>query len=157
TPEYINAWRAFQRQLAARYDDEPLIRQVAVTSCASQTDEPFVPTTDAASQTALSNAGYSDQAGRDCLSGAVHDYSAWKHTLIDFTFNPFNSLAGGKADSAFTISVMDACRTKLGSRCVIANHALAWPQTDLSAPAQDVYDEIKRLGAPSTFQTQSPN
>src|SRR5580658_4066287 len=40
--DYVKAWRAFQGLLAARYDAEPLIRQVAVTSCASQTDEPFV-------------------------------------------------------------------------------------------------------------------
>jgi len=155
TPEYVNAWRAFQKQLAARYDDEPLIHQIAVTSCASQTDEPFVPTTDQASKDNLSGAGYTDQAGKDCLSGAVEDYSAWKRTLVDFTFNPFNNLAGGVADSAFTISVMDACRAKLGSRCVIANHALAWP-LDASTPVQAVYDEIQKLEAPITFQTQSP-
>ena len=39
---YITAWRTFQAAVAAKYDTNPLIIAVAVTSCAAQTDEPFV-------------------------------------------------------------------------------------------------------------------
>ena len=159
TPEFIAAWRALQTALAARYDDEPLIRQVAVTSCAAQTDEPFVATEDQGpdgeehAHQILKDYGYTDALEQSCLSGAVDDYAAWKRTLIDYTFNPFNSIDGG-LDSGFTTSVMEACREKLGARCVLDNHALQWPEdSNLSA----VYDEMSEtLHAPINFQTQAP-
>jgi hypothetical protein len=161
TSDYIAAWRAFQNQLAARYDGEPLIRQVAVTSCASQTDEPFVPTVETASRQALSDAGYTDAAQMACLSGAVDDYAAWKYTLIDFTFNSFGSEqapdAGPRitqdAGAGFTVGVMGACRTALGSRCVLDNHALTNP---LRTADQSVYDAIQAMGGPANFQTDGP-
>lgn len=162
TAEYITAWRAFQAELAAKYDSEPLVRQVAVTSCASQTDEPFVPTVEPASRLALSAAGYTDQAQMACLNGAVDDYSAWKYTLVDFTFNVFDTEQGADsgpplspdAGASFALGVMSACRTALGSRCVLDNHALMVP---LRAADQDVYDAIGAMGGPTNFQTQAPS
>jgi hypothetical protein len=151
--EYITAWRAFQVALAARYDDEPLIRQVAVTSCAAQTDEPFVVTSDQDDRDTLVNDyGYTDDAEQACLMGAVEDYSAWKHTLVDYTFNPFNKVGGG-LDPDFTLAVMDHCRSALGSRCVLDNHALSWP---VDPNLQAVYDHMQALGGPINFQTQAP-
>jgi len=157
TPEFIAAWRAFQAKLAARYDSEPLIRHVAVTSCAPQTDEPFVTTTDSTSQDTMVNTfSYSDQAEKDCLTGAVDDYAAWKRTLIDFTFNPFVKISGGK-DIPFTQSVMELCRSKLGSRCVLDNHALNTPLADPTLDNNyEVYNEMQTLGGPINFQTASP-
>lgn len=166
-PEFITAWRALQAALAARYDDEPLIRQVAVTSCAAQTDEPFVGTEDQGddqdgyARPNLIDAGYTDALEQACLSGAIDDYAAWKHTLIDYTFNPFNNMQGGSnptqaaANLAFTISVMEDCRTRLGSRCVLDNHALAWPDDPRLEP---IYDEMRdTLHGPVNFQTQAPS
>ena len=134
TTEYIAAWRTFQADLA-RYDSEPLIAQVAVTSCASQTDEPFVPTTDAASIAALAAAGYTDEAEQACLRGALDDYGPWKSTLIDYTFNSFGATVPGDAglgdagatDSTFASSVMQQCRDRYGARCVLDDHALGVP------------------------------
>ncbi|HEX3770263.1 MAG TPA: hypothetical protein VHV30_05340 [Polyangiaceae bacterium] len=158
---YITAWRAFQALLAARYDGEPLIAQVAVTSCASQTDEPFVPTVDAPSIANLVDAGFTDEAEEDCLSGAVDDYAAWTSTLVDYTFNTFDSTApadGGErltadAGANFTLGVMQGCRAKIGGRCVLDNHALGVPPRAADMP---VYDEMVALGPPVNFQTQAP-
>jgi hypothetical protein len=36
---YIKEWRSLQMMLAQKYDSNPLIQEVAVTSCASSTDE----------------------------------------------------------------------------------------------------------------------
>src|SRR5262249_52029345 len=151
----ITAWRALQAALAARYDAEPLIRQVAITSCAPQTDEPFVPTIDGTAKQALLDKGYTDDAEKDCLSHAIDDYADWKQTLIDYTFNPFNSINGGAADTDFTVSVMQACRDALGSRCVLDNHALGWPLAETDK-LLTVYEALKTLGGPINFQTQSP-
>jgi hypothetical protein len=153
TPEYIAAWRAFQVLLAARYDSEPLIRQVAVTSCASQTDEPFVPTNDTGSRANLIDAGLTDTAQQACLSGAIGDYAAWTNTLIDYTFNVYVKVGGGGTVPSFTTTVMDLCRTTLGSRCVLDNHALSDPPNSSDAL---VYSNMQDAGGPINFQTQSP-
>jgi hypothetical protein len=149
---YIAAWRAFQALLAARYDGEPLIRQVAVTSCAAQTDEPFVPSNDAQARANLIAAGYTDAAQQACLLGAVDDYASWKLTLVDYTFNTFYLIGGGN-DPTVAPAVMEACRSAFRDRCVLDNHALSAP---LRAQDTAVYDAIQALGPPIDFQTDSP-
>ncbi|HTW83251.1 MAG TPA: hypothetical protein VMD91_04165 [Candidatus Sulfotelmatobacter sp.] len=154
-PSYIAAWRTFQAQVAAIYDDHPLIRQIAVTSCTSQTDEPFVPTSDATSKRNMKAAGYTDAAYQTCLSGATTDYAAWRSTLVDYTFNTFVSMQvpSQGTSPAFTQTTMQACATNLGSRCVTDNHALSDP---LNADDTIVYATMPGLGVPVNFQTQAP-
>jgi hypothetical protein len=151
TQAYILAWRAFQAQVAATYDGNPLVIAVAVTSCAEQTDEPFVASSGPVSKQNLRTAGLTDALQEACLSNAVTDYAPWQNTDIDFTFNTYNKLAGG-LDSAFTQSVMTQCRQAAGMRCVLDNHALQTPIT--SDP--DVYTAIQSMGGLINFQTQSP-
>lgn len=154
TQTYIEFWRAFQAKVAAKYDANPLIEAVAVTSCASQTDEPFVPTTGAIAKANLAAAGYSDDEEQACLNGAVDDYAAWTATPIDFTFNTYNKFSGG-LDAAFTQSVIARCRLEIGTRCILDNHALA-ASTDPSATPDPVYALIQMAGPPINFQTGSP-
>jgi len=151
TTAYINAWRAFQAQVAQKYDTNSLIVAVAVTSCAEQTDEPFVASTGPISKANLEAAGLTDALQQACLSGAMTDYSAWANTDIDFTFNSYNKLTGG-LDTAFSQSVMQACRTAVGSRCVLDNHAL---QTPITSDPQ-IYTDIASMGGLINFQTQAP-
>lgn len=151
TTAYINAWRSFQTQVASKYDSNPLIIAVAVTSCAEQTDEPFVASTGPISKANLKAARLTDALQQSCLSGAAADYAPWANTDIDFTFNSYNKLSGG-LDTAFSQSVMQACRTLVGSRCVLDNHALATPIT--SDP--QIYVDIQSMGGLINFQTQAP-
>jgi hypothetical protein len=155
TGTYIAAWRAFLSKVAARYDTEPLVRHVTVTSCAQQTDEPFVPTVDATSKATLAAAGFTDDLQKACLSGAVDDYDAWKLTNVDYTFNAFVPTTGPADAKNFPETVMAACRTKLGTRCVLGNHALSAP---LRAADQGIYDFIANptLKGPVSFQSDSP-
>ena len=151
TTAYIAAWRAFQAQVAAKYDTNPLIVAVAVTSCAEQTDEPFVASTGPISKANLKAAGLTDTLQEACLSGAMTDYSAWQNTDIDFTFNSYNKLSGG-LDTAFSQSVMTLCRQAAPSRCVLDNHAL---QTPITSDPQ-IYTDIQTMGGLINFQTQAP-
>lgn len=151
TTAYINAWRAFQAQVAQKYDTNASIVAVAVTSCAEQTDEPFVASSGPVSKANLKAAGLNDTLQQSCLSGAMTDYSAWVNTDIDFTFNSYNNLSGG-LNPTFTESVMQQCRSAVGTRCVLDNHAL---ETSTSSDPQ-IYATIQSMGAPINFQTQSP-
>jgi hypothetical protein len=73
----------------ASFDGDPLIRSVAVSSSATLTAEPFVQSPQLALHTELFADGWSSQTQQQCLAGAFSDYSGWKHTPIDYAFNPF--------------------------------------------------------------------
>jgi hypothetical protein len=152
-PSYIAAWQTFQAMVAAKYDSNPIVRAVAVTSCTSQTDEPFVPTTDKTSKANLIAAGYTDGAYQSCLSGAPADYKAWKTTLVDYSFNTFVSMQVGGTNPAFTANTMAACRNSLGAQCVLDNHDLMEPTNPNDSI---VYSTMPTLSGPINFQTQAP-
>ena len=150
TPAYSALWTQLQQHLAAVYDRNPQIGEVAVSVCSSITDEPFVVPGDAASQQALAAAGYTGAQMEQCLASAAGDYAAWQRTPLDYTFNP-TSFAGAGSGSAFAIQVMQQFRQALGTRAVLANHDLDDPI--LSTEAQD-YAEFQTLYAQA--QAASP-
>ncbi len=156
TAPYRNAWNKLQSMLAERYDDNPLVGEVAVSSCATMSAEPFVLPLNANNIPKLHAAGYTDAAFKACLMGAIDDYSHWKDTPIDYTANPFRYADSGKTvpDDEFTIAVLKAFREKFGKRGVIANHGL---QSPLAERQMSLYTSaLKKLGPPIEFQTISP-
>ena len=148
--KYVNAWRALQNKLADRYDSEPLIRQVAVTSCTQQTDEPFVPTTDKTAKNNLNAAGYTDLAQQGCLqSAATDDYASWVHTLIDYSFNPMGE------DMAVTKDVMvNHCLAPLGRRCIVDTQAVG--KSDERIDNTPILSFIQSTANGVNLQTASP-
>jgi hypothetical protein len=169
TPAYRAAWSKFQHRLAAAFDSDPLIRSVAVSSCATLTAEPFVQSPNLPLHTELFADGWTSTAQQQCLQGAFTDYAGWKHTPIDYTFNSFVFYTPGKQvgtpDLQFSDAVMTRCanlRRSTGRSCILSNHALdqTAASTSRSAP---VYDEIAALWAkhpgrtPVDFQTNAPN
>jgi hypothetical protein len=151
TRPYIDAWRSFQAAVAAKYDNDPLVAAVAVTSCAEQTDEPFVASGGPISKRNLRDAGLTDDLQQTCLLGATTDYAAWQNTDIDFTFNTYNKLSGG-LNGAFTERVMRECRRVAGARCVLDNHGLATPVRGDG----ELYATMQRMGGLINFQTEAP-
>ncbi len=169
TPAYRAAWSTFQHKLAAGFDGDPLIRAVAVSSCSTLSDEPFVFSPNAALHAELFADGWSSAAQQRCLQGAFSDYSGWTRTPIEYTFNTFVSYSPGNnigvPDQQFTNAVMARCadlRRAAGRSCILSNHALAASGTSpaLGAP---IYFEIDALYAkhpgqtPVDFQTFSPD
>jgi hypothetical protein len=154
SPPYRAAWRQLMTALAQKYDSEPLIREVAVTSCMSFTAEPFFVPTQGADGAgvlqALNAAQFSDGAYRFCLSNAVADYAAWQQTRIVLAVNRYRYKQGGSGDPGFTLKVMQACRAAIGVRCVFDNHDLNSPLGPSIAP---IYGFIKNLGPEIEFQT----
>ncbi len=72
-PNYRAAWTALQQALAARYDNNPVLHEVAVSSCSSLTAEPFVI---GGIVVPLAKAdGWSTAVQQTCLDGAFDDYS----------------------------------------------------------------------------------
>ena len=162
-PDYREAWRALQSALAQRYDDNPLLNEVVVASCASLTDEPMVMAAGPRVAPNLLADGWTNAAQQSCLDGALADYSVWHHTAIYFPLSPFTTLSplGQRGiDDAVTAEVMQRCARSLslgGPWCVLGNNAL-----DPSQSGTFVYNEINSLYAsdPSNtavaFQMNSP-
>lgn len=126
TPAFESAWHSFQLALATRYDADPLVRQVSVSSCSSSTGEPFVVSGALISQANLKAAGWSPQAQEQCLSGALADYSGWKHTPITFAFNPLPT--GQGPDATFMDQMMGDCAgsaSRGGPQCIVGNNDLS--------------------------------
>jgi len=168
-PAYQAAWSTFQHRLATKFDDNPVIRTVSVSSCATLTDEPFVFSPETALHNELFADGWTSAAQQRCLQGAFSDYSGWKHTPIEYTFNPYVSYTpdttAGTADPTFTDEMMTRCadlRQTAGRSCILSNHALD-STVATSSRSAPVYAEIDNLHAahpgstPADFQTFSPD
>jgi hypothetical protein len=155
TSTYENEWIDLQNHLAARYDASPKIGEVAITSCAESTDEPFILAGDAQSLANLQAAGYTDANETGCLTRASSDYAAWTKTPLDFTFNAFAATdSGSRVESDdLPIQLMNAFRSTFGARAVVANHGLDDP---LKPEALPLYDNFLVLGPPIEFQTYGP-
>jgi hypothetical protein len=156
TTDYATAWTNLQNQLAAIYDKDPRIGEVAVSGCSSRTAEPFIFTTDTTVIPIFQAAGYTDAHYEACLSSMATQYAAWTVTPLDYSFNAFTHVDSGVGitDTAFPIQVMTAWRTALGTaRGVLANHGL---QPTLTAAATPIYAEFSVLGPPLEFQTYGP-
>jgi len=153
---YRQAWQNMQTKLAAKYDDLPLISLVVVTSCSSTTDETFIMALDQQSRANVRAAGFTDEQYRDCVLHPADDYVAWRHTPLEFTFNPYWTIMSKfpVADPAVTIQAMQSCRDALGSRCVISTYCIGTCET---LPAYTtIFERIKALGAPISFEPFSP-
>jgi hypothetical protein len=167
TSQYAAAWTQLQTRLANAYDANPLIQEVAVTSCTSFSAEPFFlnlkpavydsmyppPPTLPPSPTAtlqMQSVHYSDDAYRQCLAQAVTtDYAQWKTTRLEYSFNPFSGVQSPQDDPAFSERVMRACREAIGARCILSNHDL-----DAQTPSGilPIYALERKFGPNITFQ-----
>ena len=156
-PGYRSAWAGLQQALAARYDTNPVLREVAVSSCSSLTAEPFVI---GGEVIALAEAdGWTPAAQQSCLDGALSDYAPWADTAVYYPMNPL------VADQTITDEVMQRCATSAaagGPTCILANNDLSpvSATTGASAPTYAEMDALwsaNRSTSPIAFQMDGPN
>jgi len=165
SPSYQVAWRNLQARLAQRYDPEPLIAQIADTSCTSADDEPNALArfqdrgAGLSSARNLREAGFTDAAFDRCMTDAIHDYDAWASTPVNLDIGPLFRIDAAAdyqwppRDSAAAIALIGAWRRALGDRVVLANHTLNYPLNRLSL---EVFEAIRDAGGQIEFQTHSP-
>jgi hypothetical protein len=141
TSQYHTAWLDMISQVAAIYDDDPRIQEVAVTSCSSRTGEPFIYSTDSTSEANLQSTSlqtpFTDTLMQGCLTTAyTTDYSTtyWKYTPIDFTMNPYVCITGGTSCGTsgltsvdWSLKLMNDFHNALGTQAVVANHDIEDP------------------------------
>ena len=146
-PGYRSAWAGLQQALASRYDSNPVLREVAVSSCSSLTAEPFVI---GGEVVALAEAdGWTTADQQSCLDGALSDYAPWSHTSI---YYPMNPLLG---DQTITTEVMQRCAKSAatgGPSCILANNDLS-PISATTGGSAPVYTEMSTLWSASGSKT----
>ena len=154
TPAYRKAWRTLQAALAAKYDANPLMGEVASSSCSAMTDESFIYPKNAVSLGPMHAAGFNDEAEKACLLGMADDYAAWKLTPVDETFSPYAASDHPPAvrDDAVVLQVMHRWREVFGERGVLSNHSV---QDPLTANLKPIFAELKQMGPPIELQTAS--
>ncbi len=156
-PGYRSAWASLQQALATRYGANPVLREVAVSSCTTLTAEPFVM---APATIALATAdGWTTAAQQSCLDGAFKDYGPWTRTAIYYPMNPM----GGSM--TVTDEVMQRCASSGasgGPMCILANNALS-PVSATTSRSAPVYTQMDTIwsaapaATPIAFQMNGPN
>jgi hypothetical protein len=157
TADYKAAYDNIMAQLAAAYDNNPIIHDVTMSRCMTIYAEPFQRSASAQSnRAALINAGFTDTADKQCFKDQIDTANVWQRTRSSLAFNPYQdivSTASFKGDEVFTESIMDYCRQVLGTRCVLENNSIRAPITSLGDKYASMYAHMKNLGPPITLQT----
>lgn len=167
TVNYKNAYNHIQTLLAQKYDNEPVIRDITISRCMTVYAEPFIrgigyTVTDTNGNTIRPNvdnlhaAGYTLAADQQCHREAIDAHKVWTKTRSSFSFNPYqkiNDTGGVATDMTFTTQTMDYCRSSLGSLCNLENNSI---RESVLSGYQAMYDKMKALGPPITFQTATP-
>jgi hypothetical protein len=156
TAQYGAAYAQFEAELAAKYDDVPVVREIDISRCSLIFDEDMIrfdkdPTTTAD----LLAAGYTVSADQACQQQQVQEMTVWHHTRLDYAFNPYQQITstGNGPDIAFTDEMMSYCRAVLGKQCVLFNESIRTPISELGIQYLAMYATMKQLGGPIAFET----
>ncbi|MFF0722441.1 hypothetical protein [Micromonospora sp. NPDC003816] len=156
TSEYGTAYQNLQDRLAARYDDEPRIRDVVIARCTTEFAEPYIRQTGQLSlnRPGLEAAGYTGAADDQCHRDEIDAHDVWEQTRSYLAFNPYQRINEvtwtGSVDMPYTRQMIDYCRTSLGARCVLGNNSM-YPDRPNNYYAMWAY--IAGKGGPISYQT----
>jgi len=157
TDDFGRAYDRLQQILAARYDAVAEIGEITISRCSTVYAETFIrQSSDPANIQALLAEGDTPDADERCLREQVDAHSVWAHTLSGLALNPYQKPGtnGREIDEMFTETLMSYCRKVLGSRCVLENNSIRWPPA--RGTMAQMYQAIRRLGPPISFQTAAP-
>jgi hypothetical protein len=151
---YRDSWSGLQQALSQAFDGNPVLRDVAVSSCTSLTAEPFV--LSLATERVAATAGWTAADQSTCVQGAFTDYSAWQQTSLYYPIN-----AGTTPADASAAAVLTRCAQATVPRCVVGINNLS-PSAPTGRGGR-TYSTIDSLWTAShghvavSFQMNGPN
>lgn len=157
-PRFGQAYAALQALLAARYDANPLVAEVSTSRCMTVYAETMLrQLTVGANADAYRASGFTPELDERCLTEQLEAHLVWKQTSTGLALNPYQRLLPDgqvRVDADVGRSLMERCRSLLGSRCVLENNSVRWPLLGGGYPA--MYEQMRALGGPITVQTETP-
>ena len=126
TKEFQDVWKAFYQKLSDKYDSNPELKDVVPGVCITNFAEPFIRQfSNSNNKQAAQANGYTDQSNDACLKATIDMHAAlWPTTHMAMAFNPYQSYDSSVDKNAEPKVIIDYCRDKLGSRCVIGNNSM---------------------------------
>jgi hypothetical protein len=155
TAQFSAAYYHFEAQLAAKYDNVAEIREVDMAKNTTVYNESMIRQTQSPSTVAaLLGAGYTTvvdelQQTQDIASLGAY----WKHTLVGFAFNPYQTANPITQDEAFTQLLIASGRHALGAQLVLENNSLRQSYLTGRGAYQTMYAYMTSVGGPIGFQT----
>jgi hypothetical protein len=157
-PAYGAAYDDLQQRLAAAYDNNPALAQVAITRCSTIFSETYLRNAmSRANVDALRAAGFTRAADDVCHEQQMDSHLVWTHTRSSLAINPYQAIAADgsvKKDLAYSLAQMKECRLVLGQRCVLENYSLSAGRIK-DAHYAAIYASMQQLGPPFDFQTST--
>lgn len=156
SPEYGAEYGRMMQRLAAAYDTDPVVREVALSRCMTEFAEPLWREFSrvAANVAAARAAGYTDTADKACQRAQiVSDGAPWKHTHVDLALSGAQYIgSNGRpyGDSKAPMENLALLKQTFGSRGIPENNQLSSDKT-----ANSLYRAIATSSPPSTFQVET--
>lgn len=155
TTQFSAAYYKFEAELAAKYDNVPEIREIVMAKNMTVYDESLIRQIQSPSTVAaLAAAGYTTAVDeQEQLRDIALIGTYWKHTLVGFAFNPYQTTNPTSQDEAFTQQLITAGRLALGSQLVLENDSLRQSFLIGHGTYQSMYAFMSQTGGPIGFQT----
>ena len=128
-------WADFQKKLGQRYDNNPLLLDVALSGCMTHNAETMWRNYGASNTTSiedLKDKGLTVAKDERCLLHQL-DVAAnsWKSTNISMAINGWKNYEGTKSarghyplKTSFLTSMVNHCKSLLGNRCIVGNNSV---------------------------------
>ena len=156
TTEFIAAYAALQKLLAAKYDSAPEIRELTLSATCTFYDEPMVRNPIPSNVKALLAAGYTEAADKNAFAASLNAHTVWQQTTTDIDLSPFPVIGSngyhGVDDMAWTLAQIGAARKVLGARAGLQNNALSTDKLS-NKQFEQLYAAMKAAGGTVVFQT----
>jgi hypothetical protein len=155
TAPYSRAFYRFEAALAAKYDTVPEISEVVIARNMTFYNEPMLrQISDPSSVAHLKAAGYTTSLDEQNQRADMVDLGKyWKHTLVGYTFNPYQSLDPVANTEVFTAQLMAYGRHVLGAQLVLDNDSARVSFITQPGYFSQMYASMQQLGTPLGFQT----
>ena len=155
----MRAYELLQAQLAARYDDEPIVRAITVSGAMTVHAEPFIRgMASSLTRQNLLAAGYTPAADKRAIRASIDAQAVWQRTRQVLALNPWQYIKpDGRPgqDVTFANAMMDHFRSVFGSRAILQNNSIrsSWITGSMGANYAKMIAHMVSLGGPIAFQT----
>jgi len=140
TDSFQSYWADFQNKLGERYDNQPLLLDVALSGCMTHNAETMWRNYGSENTTSVEDLkahGLTVAKDESCLLNQIDiAANAWKSTNISMAINGWKNYDAAKVNGhypkkiEFAKDMVDHCKDVLGNRCIVGNNSVGNKSAD---------------------------